>query len=368
MNNKLLCISNDKSFFFLCKVIFADSVDLLFAQHNWFDVFYNTIPTFRGILISDSDVSPEQMEKTIAFLQKIYKGSVFICTKKDDAPEHAAHNVIVINENFKKSLFLKMGIDPAINQPIPLQVTNTSALEKQNNYSKKTFKELLDIASSCDSPVLLIGETGAGKSFAARYIHYNSSRKAKPFTEESLANINPNLIESTLFGTIRGAFTSAEDKAGLLENAKDGTVFLDEVDKLNLMEQGKFLRLLDNWTFRRIGSTKEIICSARIIFATNADLVAMMKAGQFKEEFFYRINVLTIRIPPLRERKDEIKPLAVQFAAAHGKKLSPEALNKLENYSWPGNIREMKNCIECSSILTRNEMLSDSDIIFYPFS
>ena len=369
MNSTLLCISNDKSFFFLCKVTFADCFEFLFVQHNLVDVFYDKTSNVCGVLISDEDVSPEQMRKTIAFLQKIYKGPICICTKRDDtSKEYPVHNVVVINENFKKNILSEFSVLSASKQKGMLQVASKNTLESQGNYPKKSFRELISKASNCDRPVLLLGETGSGKNFTARHIHSNSSRKAKSFTGESLSNINPGLVESTLFGTTYGAFTDAEDKEGLLESAKDGTLFLDEIGMINLTIQGKLLRFLDTGTFRRLGSQKEITCNARLIFATSEDLLTMKDTGQFHKGLFYRISAYIITIPPLRERKDEIEPLAVQFAADHNKKLSPEAINRLKSYSWPGNIRELKNCIESSSSCASNEVLSESDIIIYSFS
>ena len=349
-----LCISNDNSFLLFCQAAFNNEFDLLFASHTQLDLYYTRIPQLAGILISEKDASPEQIEKTFVFLQRARKNSVLVCTENLGDTKYSTNNVVLTDDNFKKNVYLKLEID---------STKSTLLTENQVNHSKKNFKEQLDLASKCDSLVLLVGETGSGKTLAARYIHYNSSRKEKPFIEESLANINQNLIESTLFGTTTGAFTSAENKIGLLESANGGTILLDEVAAINLESQGKFLRFLDTRAFRKLGSQKEIKSNTRIILATNADLIARIKAGQFKEELFQRISVFVIKIPPLRERKDEISPLAVQFATSFGKKLSAEAIEKLEAYSWPGNIRELKSCIERSSVQASSEVLSDSDII-----
>ena len=361
MSNKtLLCISNEQTFLLFCQATFMNNFELLYASHAQLDLYYAKIPHFAGILISDKDVSPEQMERTFAFLQRAPEELVFICTEKLDNPENQVHNVVLIDDNFKNNILSKL----EVGQNASRLVGDREPQEKKSGYFSKTFKEKIGLACKCDSLVLLVGETGSGKSFAARYIHNNSSRKEKPFTEETLSNINPGLIESTLFGTTKGSFTNAENKIGLLEAAKDGTLFLDEVGDLYLASQGKFLRFLDTRTFRRMGSQKEIICPARIIFATSMDLAARIKAGLFREDLFHRISVLVIKIPPLRERKDEIRPLAVQFATTFDKKLSDEAVEKLEAYSWPGNIRELKSCIERSSVQASSEILSGSDIVF----
>ena len=362
MSNKtLLCISNEKVFLFFCQVALMDNFELLYASHSQLDLYYTRIPNLAGILISNKNVSSEQMEKTFSLLQRAPENSVFVCTEKHNDVECSTyHNVILIDENFKKNVCMKLGIDSAKNA---LPLVGDTKLEMQSKFPAKTFKEQLDIASKCNSLVLLVGETGSGKSTAARYIHYNSSRNKKPFIEESLANINSGLIESTLFGTTTGSFTGAENKTGLFESAEDGTLFLDEVDALILGSQGKFLRFLDTGLFRKLGSQKEIKCNARIILATNADLVSQVKEGRFKKDLLQRIGVFIIKIPPLRERKDEIKPLAIQFAALFGKKLSLEAVEKLESCSWLGNIRELKSCIERSSVQASSEVLSASDIV-----
>lgn len=363
MSKKLLCISNDTNFLLLCKLIFRYDFDLFYSSYDQIDLYYEVLPSCTGVLVSDKDVLPKQRKKASIFFQRAPVDSVFVCSEKaDELEDSTQYNVILIDENFKKNILLRLGANSAKN-PLPL-IGNAKALAKQSNYSSKTFKEWLDIASKCDSIVLLIGETGSGKNFAARYIHNNSSRNKNPFTEENLANINPSLMESTLFGTTRGSFTTAEDKIGLLETAKDGTLFLDEIGDLSLENQGNFLRFLDTMIFRRMGSQSEIKCNARIIFATSVDLIERIKAGLFREELFYRISVLIIKIPPLRERKDEIESIALKFAALFDKKLSAEAVKKLETYSWPGNIRELKACIERSSVQASNEILSDSDIIF----
>lgn len=360
-NKKLLLISNDTRFFLYCQVTIRDDFDFIYTQHKDIGVYYNDIPNVSGVLVCDKDVSTKQMNNTFSFLQRAPKDSVFICTERDDPLKHDA---ILINSDFRKNVLLRMKNILPVEESAKVCVKNKNTVEEQNIDPVKKFRHLLDVASRCESPVLLLGETGSGKNYAAKYIHCNSSRKNKLFTNESLANINPNLMESALFGSTKGAFTGAEEKPGILEIAKDGTLVLDEVGELILECQGKLLQFLDDLTFKRIGSSKEIKCKARLIFATDANLAEMVKAGLFKKQLFHRINVLVIEVPPLRERKEEIEPLATQFATAFGKKLSPTAIEKLQSYSWPGNIRDLKNCIERSCISTEKEVLCDSDIIF----
>ncbi len=215
-------------------------------------------------------------------------------------------------------------------------------------------QQLEKIARSKADTALILGESGTGKELAARMIHYASDRAEQPFVEINCASIPETLLESELFGHERGAFTDArERKLGLFEMAKDGTVFLDEIGELPIKLQTKLLRALEYRRFKRLGGTKDIECSARIVAATNRDLLAECRAGRFREDFYYRLNVLPIRIPPLRERKDDIGDLTEFFLKKHAERLGlkkpvlhADALAALLQHDWPGNIRELSNMIQ----------------------
>jgi DNA-binding NtrC family response regulator len=236
--------------------------------------------------------------------------------------------------------------------------------------SLTTVKALLQkIASSPASTVLLAGESGTGKDLAAKVIHYNSSRAGKPFMNITCSALPENLLESELFGHERGAFTGADrQKRGLLETADGGTVFLDEIGEMVPALQAKLLRFLEEKTFKRVGGSVDIRVDVRVVAATNRNLHEEVRAGKFREDLFYRLNVLPIVLPPLRDRADDI-PLLVAFYldaynAEFKKKVrgvAPDALKRLQAYSWPGNIRELRNAVERAMLLTERETLTADD-------
>lgn len=222
-------------------------------------------------------------------------------------------------------------------------------------------------AAKSNATVLITGETGTGKEEMAKFIHENSSRSSAPLIQVNCGAIPENLIESELFGYVGGAFTGAspQGSVGLFEAANGGTIFLDEIGELPYSVQAKLLRVLQQRTLTRIGSTKPIKLDIRVITATNRDLLEMISKKQFREDLYYRLNVVSISIPPLRERKADIFPLCTKFLAnaseEYGKQftLSPAALTILENYSWPGNIRELKNIIERAAISCEGDVITE---------
>ena len=219
-------------------------------------------------------------------------------------------------------------------------------------------------ASMMNVPVLLVGESGAGKNHTAKLIHQKSSRNPSGYYEININEINENLIESTLFGSVRGAFTGSEDRKGLFESAENGTLFLDEIGDFPRDLQTKLFGFLDNGTFRKIGSTKTLTSSARLMFATNSNLFELVERGKFRRELFYRISIFIIIIPSLREHAADIPYLAEEFAKKSGKTLSPDAVKKLCAYDWPGNVRELKNCILRSCIYSNGEEITEENIVF----
>lgn len=246
-------------------------------------------------------------------------------------------------------------------------------IERQYDFSKiigvssamqDIIKEVKKIADA-RSNVLLLGETGTGKELIARAIHFNSNRADKPFIPINCSAIPENLLESELFGHVKGAFTGAiTSKKGLFEEANGGTVFLDEIGDLSIGLQSKLLRVLEDQEIRPVGGTQSIKVSLRFISATNKDLERAVKEGRFREDLFYRINIITIRLPPLRERREDIKLLTNYFIQKYSKelaknvdKIDDEALNILQSYNWPGNVRELQNIIE------RAILISDGSII-----
>jgi two-component system response regulator PilR (NtrC family) len=223
------------------------------------------------------------------------------------------------------------------------------------------FKLIEQIART-DSTVLIMGESGTGKEWVARAIHFYSLRRERPFVPLNCGALPENLLESELFGYMKGAFTGAgANKKGLIEAAEKGTLFLDEIGEMSILMQVKLLRVLQERKFRRLGGVEELESAIRVIAATNQDLPKMVVDGKFREDLFYRINVIPIQLPPLRDRGEDIPLLAEYFLGKYGDQmgktissLSQESMDLLEAYEWPGNIRELENVIERAVALEKS--------------
>ncbi|GAX62307.1 response regulator [Candidatus Scalindua japonica] len=233
----------------------------------------------------------------------------------------------------------------------------------------RIFSILKQIASTT-ATVLVVGESGTGKELIARAIHYNGPRKNNPFVELNSAAISESLLESELFGHEKGAFTGAlQLRKGKFEYANNGSLFLDEVGDMPLTTQAKLLRLIEDGRIVRIGSNESIKIDVRIIAATNKDLGELVKEGKFREDLYFRFNVICLRLPPLRERQEDIFLLMDSFIKEFSKKngknikdISPEARKILFRYDWPGNVRELRNCIESMIVFNQNGVLDIDDI------
>ena len=220
--------------------------------------------------------------------------------------------------------------------------------------------DLIIQAAPSRSTILIQGESGTGKELVARAIHANSSRSDRSFVTVNSGNLPPDLLESTLFGHVKGAFTGAVyPKKGLFDLADRGSLFFDEIGNVPLETQAKLLRVIQERDFMRLGGIETIKVDVRIIAATNVDLRQMMEEGRFREDLFYRLHVITIQLPPLRQRKDDIPLLAQHFLGKYGDEnrkadleLTPDALDLLTAYDWPGNVRELENVIERAVVLT----------------
>lgn len=240
--------------------------------------------------------------------------------------------------------------------------------------SSKRMMEVLEearqIAAASRSTVLITGESGTGKEVFARAIHNLSARRDKPFVAVHCAALNENLLESELFGHERGAFTGANERQlGRFERASGGSLFLDEIGEISPATQVKLLRVLETRTFERVGGTQQIQVDVRLIAATNRDLQAMVREGTFREDLYYRLNVVNLKLPALREHREDIPQLLdfylKQAAEDNEKKLggfASEAVNVLTSYNWPGNIRELRNCVERMVVLARGSSLTLSDV------
>ncbi|MBP8980160.1 MAG: sigma-54-dependent Fis family transcriptional regulator [Syntrophobacterales bacterium] len=232
------------------------------------------------------------------------------------------------------------------------------------------LKEAIGIIAPTNAWVLIMGENGTGKELVARSLHRLSRRNSKPFIEVNCAAIPEDLIESELFGHEKGAFTGAtQKKRGKFDLAHEGTIFLDEVADMSLKAQAKILRILQEKKFERVGGTKMIHVDVRVIAATNKDLEKEMEEGRFRQDLYYRLNVIPLHIAPLRERREDIPPLVERFlsdfAAKEGeepKKITDEALALLMDHDWPGNVRELKNIVERLVIMTPGQIITAADI------
>ena len=242
-------------------------------------------------------------------------------------------------------------------------------LETENEAMQKTLDVAFKAADS-DATVLLLGESGTGKSLLARALHQRSPRANGAFVTVSCPSLSRELLESELFGHVKGAFTGAHSETkGKVAAADGGTLFLDEIGDLPLDIQAKLLRLLQEREYERVGEAKPRRANVRVISATNRDLAAAVKDGKFREDLYYRLNVISLRLPALRERVQDIARLALlhlQFIATHaGKKaraFSPDALAAMQTYGWPGNLRELRNVIERAVILSEGEVIRAADL------
>ena len=228
------------------------------------------------------------------------------------------------------------------------------------------FEHVQRVAQAPSSTVLITGESGVGKELIARAVHDESNRAGQPFVAINCAALAENLLEAELFGYEPGAFTGGNPKGnkGLIQSAGEGTIFLDEIGELAPALQAKLLRLLQERTYRRVGGNEDRKMAARIVAATNRDLFAMSEEGAFREDLYYRLNVLSILVPPLRERPEDIAPLAVHFLAKFGKDLgkaftgfSEGAMDRLRTYPWPGNVRELRNTVERTALFATGGMV-----------
>ncbi|MFP4483521.1 MAG: sigma 54-interacting transcriptional regulator [Spirochaetaceae bacterium] len=233
---------------------------------------------------------------------------------------------------------------------------------------------LVDRIAKSNSSVLILGESGVGKELFAEQIHLRSDRRSAPLIRVNCAALPEGLLESELFGHVRGAFTDAvQDRRGRFELADGGTIFLDEIGEIPLSVQAKLLRVLQEQTFEPLGSSRQIRVNVRIVAATNRDIEEAVDQGYFRRDLFYRLNVLPVYVPPLRERPEDIRALADHFlkkSVRDIKKLvrgfSDEAMEELLSYTWPGNVRELQNAVERAVVMTRRELIHPEDLILQP--
>ncbi len=230
--------------------------------------------------------------------------------------------------------------------------------------------EMIESVASLDTPVMILGESGTGKEMVAKALHETGSRSDKPFIKVNCAALSENILESELFGHVKGAYTGADtDRVGRFEAAHNGTIFLDEIGDIPLSVQVKLLRVLEERMIQRVGENRSIRVDVRIITATNKNLEEMIKQEKFREDLFFRINVFPLTCPPLRHRKDDITLIIQHFITLHAEKtqknilgFTPEAMRLMLAYNWPGNIRELRNCVEYAFVLARGKSISPEQL------
>ena len=257
----------------------------------------------------------------------------------------------------------------ALRQSLHAQAQKFSGIIGRSPRMRQVFNLIMQAAPS-RSTILITGESGTGKELVARAIHANSPRADRAFVTVNSGNLPPDLLESTLFGHVKGAFTGAiNPKKGLYDLADKGSIFFDEIGNIQPETQAKLLRVMQEREFMRLGGMETIRVDARIIAATNCDLKEMVDDGRFREDLYYRLHVINIYLPPLRERKDDIPPLAQHFVEKYGEEndkadieLKPEALDLLMEYNWPGNVRELENVIERAVVLSQTASIG-ADLI-----
>jgi DNA-binding NtrC family response regulator len=258
------------------------------------------------------------------------------------------------------------------NKSLRTQIETSYGLDKivGNSEAMQNVFDMVKKVAKTDANILIYGESGTGKELIARSIHLNSDRRDKSIVPVDCVALSENLLESELFGHEKGAFTGAHlAKQGLFELADKGTFFLDEIGKMNITIQAKLLRVLQERQFRRVGGRSLVDADFRVISSTNLDLNKAIEEGTFIEDLFWRLNVITIEMPPLRERKEDIKLLVNHFVDIFSRKnnkyikgVSPEAIEILERYNWPGNIRELQNVIERATSLTEHQYITHLDL------
>jgi len=345
----------------------------------------------RGLLSSEPDlilVRPSIGEKAHDLIascrEKWGRASILalLCTRWDGMLEDSASVLAKVDDflpcpfnetelilRVKRLLQSRGPTADSLEQPQTTEALHFGALVGESESFVRALKNIPPLAQS-DATVLICGETGTGKELFARAIHYHSSRRQKPFIPINCAALPDHLFENELFGHVKGAFTDANSsEKGLVAEAEGGALILDEVDTLSLGAQAKLLRFMQNGEYRPLGSSRSITGNVRIIAATNADLFDRVKAKLFREDLYYRLNALSLTIPPLRERVEDIAHLSNHLLRQYGKehnaerrKISSEALQKLMTYGWPGNVRELEGVILRALVLTASATLQPEDI------
>ncbi|MDL1963152.1 MAG: sigma-54 dependent transcriptional regulator [Deltaproteobacteria bacterium] len=386
MNGRILIVDDEKDMLVLLRRIIEEktshsveteydplkAVELLRKQQ--FDIIITDLkmPKMDGIAILD-------------MVKNIQSSTVVIIMTAYATIETAVEAIRKGAFDYISKPFRKERILITINKAMEwLKLTQENIILKNSLRQKKEFPpiigssapimsiiKMINQVAKSTATILISGESGTGKELAARAIHYNSNRKNKPFITVNCTAMPEQIIESELFGHVKGAFTGAwKDKRGIVQEADRGTLFLDEIGELNMAMQAKLLRLLQEGEYKPVGGLTTKQADIRFVVATNQDLKKLIEVKQFREDLYYRLNVINLHLPPLRDRKEDIQILAYHFLekfnSLNNKKISgidPEGISALISKSWPGNIRELENCIERGVILCQADTIKISDIL-----
>jgi DNA-binding NtrC family response regulator len=351
-----------------------DALDMLKKRHVDVVLLDILMPGMDGLEVLKA------IHKEHKDIEAIMVSATTSVQKAIDAMKLGAYNYIVKPFDVSE---LRMIVDQAVrNKKLEaevnylrgqIQVSRSSDRIIGSSTAMLNVIQKIEQVADSRASVLITGESGVGKELVARRLHLQSSRRDNPFVALHCATLPETLLESELFGHVKGAFTNAiADRQGKFELAHKGTLFLDEIGEMSSRVQAKVLRVLQEGEFRKVGGTETISVDVRIISATNRDLKEEIQNGNFREDLYYRINVVPIYLPPLRQRKEDIRKLAVYFLSMFAGELNPkkpklseEALNAFEEYAWPGNVRELKNVVERIVVLNRGVTVITKDHLFW---
>ena len=354
-----------------CTYTGNEALDLIEAEH--FDIVITDmkLPDISGFSIIEK-VKKENIDIAVVMITAFSSIQTAIDAMKKGADDYLTKpvNIEELELILKKILERRLLIlqNKELKQKLKDKY-NFSGIIGNTPEIQLIFKTITEIAPTA-ATVLIYGDTGTGKELIANAIHYSSDRKDKPFVALHCASLSEGVLESELFGHEKGAFTGAiSQRRGRFELANGGSLFLDEVGEMNSHVQIKLLRVLETGKFERVGGEKTFESDVRIIAATNRDLEKEIKEGRFREDLYYRLNVINLKLPLLRERKEDIGLLIDNFLVKYSKKnkkdikgITPQSAKLLDNYDWPGNIRELENAIERAVVMARNEYIEPSDL------
>lgn len=366
----------------LFKTIKNSTIQKVTFSNNLESIFSKSLD--RLFILNISSIRQELLNNLKESIERVEIDNLFISINSNASKVSSFLSRLGIKKIYfypDEEFLLRNDVSERVEQ---LKLKNETEINKEKIQQKFSFEKLIGkspkfihsieiakkVANKSDATVLLLGETGTGKEMFAKAIHYNSDRSEYPFIELNTSAISETLFESELFGYEKGAFTDAKNsKPGLLEIAEGGTAFLDEIGDLSLNLQVKLLRAIENKTFKRIGGIKDIKVNCRIIAATNQNLEKLIDEKRFRSDLYYRLKVISIHLPPLRERVEDIIPLAKHFIEVFNLKygtkveeISQSAKRILLQYTWPGNIRELSNVIERAVLLCDSKIISENDI------